>query len=80
MQLIQMISLVGALMVLTAFTVQQMGHWRANDYPYLTLNAIGAFVLSVIAFNEQQWGFLLMETVWTLVSVYGLMRRLMVRA
>jgi hypothetical protein len=41
---------------------------------YLVLNLAGAFVLSVAAYFEEQWGFLLLEGVWTLVSAWGLIR------
>lgn len=73
--MIQLISLVGALTILAAFTLQQMGKLQANDVRYLWANAVGAGTLSVIAWLEHQWGFLLMESVWTLVSLWGLLRR-----
>jgi hypothetical protein len=38
------------------------------------LNFVGAFVLSLAAYFEEQWGFLLLEGVWTLVSAWGLIR------
>jgi hypothetical protein len=36
------------------------------------LNAAGAAVLTVVAYEEEQWGFLLLESVWTLVSAWGI--------
>jgi hypothetical protein len=36
------------------------------------LNAAGALVLTVVAYEEEQWGFLLLESVWTLVSAWSI--------
>jgi hypothetical protein len=41
---------------------------------YLTLNLVGAGVLSVVAAIDSDWGFLLLEGVWTLVSAWSLAR------
>jgi hypothetical protein len=75
MSAIQWISLVGAVLILAAFTLQQLGHWTARGLPYLWCNVLGAGLLTVVALFEAQWGFLLLESVWTAVSVYGLARR-----
>ena len=40
----------------------------------------GAAVLAVDAYLEQQWGFLLLEGVWTIVSAWGLAMRARGRA
>jgi hypothetical protein len=32
-------------------------------------------VLAINAWHEQQWGFLLLEGVWTLVSAWGIVAR-----
>lgn len=73
--MIQFVSLVGAMLILAAFTLQQLGRWKADDLGYLAVNAVGAFILTIVAWLERQWGFLLMEIVWTLVSVYGWVQR-----
>jgi hypothetical protein len=38
------------------------------------MNLIGAVVLTVIAFRAQQWGFVLLEGVWAVISVPPLIR------
>lgn len=39
---------------------------------YLVLNLVGSAVLAVLAWEERQWGFLLLESVWAAVSLWGL--------
>jgi hypothetical protein len=72
----QILQLVGALLVLTGFTLAQMRRLDPQSLTYLLVNSVGAGILAVLAFVEQQWGFFLLEGVWTLVSVAGLVNRL----
>ena len=41
---------------------------------YLVLNLAGSLVLAYLAWDERQWGFLLLETVWAIVSAWSLIR------
>ena len=41
---------------------------------YLVLNLAGSLVLGLDAWHERQWGFLLLEGVWALVSAWSLTR------
>jgi hypothetical protein len=41
----------------------------------LLANLVGSAVLAVDAAVERQWGFLLLESVWALVSANSLLRR-----
>ena len=72
----QILQLVGALLVLSGFTLAQLQRLDPQSLPYLIVNAVGAGILAVLALIEQQWGFFLLEGVWTLVSVAGLVSRL----
>ena len=71
--MIQVISVAGAFIILAAYAANQFG-WLPTARAYSVLNAVGAAVLSAVAAVEEQWGFLLLEGVWTLVSVAALVR------
>jgi hypothetical protein len=43
---------------------------------YLSLNLVGSLILAVLAFLDEDWGFLLLEGVWAVVSTAGLIERL----
>lgn len=75
MPVIQIISLLGAALILLAFALQQRGRWEATMPRYLWTNFAGASLLGVVAAVERQWGFLLLELVWAGVSLYGVCRQ-----
>jgi hypothetical protein len=70
----QVIQIAGALLILSAYAAAQFGALDQHSRAYLTLNLIGAAVLAVLAWDAAQWGFLLLEGVWALVSLWGLIQ------
>jgi hypothetical protein len=66
----------GSLLILAAFVAAQMGRMNTQSWSYLLLNAIGSTVLAIDAYLEEQWGFLLLETVWAIVSWWSIGRKL----
>lgn len=71
----QVISVVGALLVLTAYAGQQFGLIDRTNPGYSWMNLIGSLILTAIALRAQQWGFVLLEGVWALASVPPLLTR-----
>jgi hypothetical protein len=71
----QLVQILGALAILAAFAAAQARLVDIRSWSYLWLNTAGAFVLAIDAWREQQWGFLLLEGVWTLVSAWGIVAR-----
>ena len=70
----QLVQIVGALFILVAYAAAQFGAMSQHSRIYLVLNLIGSAVLAVLAFYEELWGFLLLETVWAAVSLWGLIQ------
>ncbi len=66
--------MIGALLILSAFVAAQLGSMDPHSRAYLGLNLIGSLVLTVLAWHEQQWGFLMLEVVWAAVSLWGLVQ------
>lgn len=73
----QAVQIIGALLVLAGFSLAQFGMLAVTSYRYLLLNFIGSAILAALALLENQWGFLLLEGVWALVSAWSLARGLM---
>jgi hypothetical protein len=66
------IQVCGALLVLGAFVLSQANRLTTTSRAYLALNFVGAGILAVDAAVQGQPGFLLLEGVWSLVAVWGL--------
>jgi hypothetical protein len=62
--------------VLAGYTLAQLRMLDPQSIPYLVVNLVGSAILAVLALEERQWGFLLLEGVWALVSLGGLIARL----
>ena len=66
------VQIVGALAILAAFVLVQRGVLTTRSLAYVLLNLAGGVVLAVDAYVEDQWGFVLLQTVWAFVAAYGL--------
>ena len=68
----QVVQIVGALLILAAFAAVQFDRMRPDSRLYLALNLAGSIILAVLAVAAAQWGFVLLEGVWAIVSAWGL--------
>jgi hypothetical protein len=72
--MIQSISLVAALLILIPFAMTQLSRMTTASVSYLAMNLAGSAALTAIAVAERQYGFILLEGVWALMSAIGLVR------
>jgi hypothetical protein len=68
------IQLAGSIAILVPFVLVQLKRIAPAGRLYLLANLVGSGVLAVDAAVEAQWGFLLLEGVWAVVSGVGLIR------
>ena len=76
---LQLLSVIGALMVLVAYGLIQSGIWRELDPGYLALNIIGSLMLGAVAIADQRLGFILLEFSWAGLGLVGVARAIKAR-
>ena len=72
---IQLVSVLGSLLVLAAYVASQFGYLSAKGLAYAFANIVGSGILAVVAALETQWGFLVLEGAWALVSLVAVVRQ-----
>jgi hypothetical protein len=70
--MLQVVSVLGALAILAAYAANQFGLIGPSNLSYSAMNFVGSAVLAVIAVVEVQWGFILLEGVWAILSLWGM--------
>jgi len=67
---------VGAVGILLPFALYQAGRLSQHGYTYLALNLAGSAILTAAAYFEDQWGFVILQVVWTLATAWSITRRM----
>jgi NADH:ubiquinone oxidoreductase subunit 6 (subunit J) len=70
----QVISLFGAIVILTAFAAGQLRKLKHESVAYQLMNLIGGTCLCIAAVASLQYGFILLEGSWAILSAHGLWR------
>ncbi len=71
----QIVQLIGAVLILSAYLLSQTRRIAQDSFLYLLLNLSGSLLLAVLAAEGHQWGFLLLEGVWAVISLTSLVLR-----
>jgi len=77
--LLQVISVLGALMVLSAYGLIQGGVWHELDTGYLAFNIVGSLLLGIVAIADQRIGFIFLEFAWAGLGLVGVARAVRAR-
>ena len=72
----QLVSLLGAAMILAAFGAQQAGRLRPESTAYLLLNLAGSVILTYFAVEARNLGLIALEGSWAAISLVSLLRAL----
>ena len=70
----QLIAVMGAALVLVGYLALQRGWLDRRDRSYNALNFFGAALLTWVAIIDGRWGFIILEGVWALLSLPGMLR------
>ena len=70
----QIVSLLGAAMILAAFGAQQAGRLQPEAPAYLVLNLLGSLILTYFAVEARSLGLIALEGSWAAISLVSLAR------
>lgn len=70
----QAVSLAGAALILLPFAASQLGRMTVRSRGYQAMNLVGSAALAAVAVVERQYGFIVLEGVWAVMSAIGLFR------
>ncbi len=65
----------GALVVLSAFGLVQLGRLSPESDRYFLVNVVGGLVLAGVGVPTQQWGFVVLNGAWAAIALQGLLAR-----
>lgn len=72
--MIQFASIIGAALILIAYAAHQGGWMGRDSLRYHIINAAGGGILLAVAIHAFQIGFMLLEGVWTAISLAAIVR------
>lgn len=70
----QLIALFGAFLILIAYGLQNLAPPGRFQVLYLLLNIIGSVALLLPALHSMQYGYIILQCFWILISVLALIR------
>ncbi|HEX8849437.1 MAG TPA: hypothetical protein VF761_07895 [Gemmatimonadaceae bacterium] len=73
--LYQLLSLVGAALILAGFALLQLEKVQREDISFSLMNFIGSSLLTIVAIEDRRLGFIILEGAWALLSLIPLFQR-----
>jgi hypothetical protein len=70
----QILSLIGALLILLAYAANQRGRLGPTHRGYNVMNLVGSLLLFWVAVVDWRWGFMLLEGAWAALSLVPIVR------
>lgn len=71
---LQIVGLLGPLFLLGAYALLSSGRLRATSPAYQVLNLLGAAVMIWVGIVTNVWSVWVLNGVWSLIAVFGLVR------
>ncbi|MEP6809660.1 MAG: hypothetical protein ABI992_05405 [Chthoniobacterales bacterium] len=78
--LYQVVSLFGAVIILSAYVALQTGRMERENRWFSILNFVGSVLLTWVAVTDWRIGFIFLEGSWALLSLPGMFRKTPVSA
>lgn len=75
MSFADLVGVVGVALYLVSYFLLQIEHLRFDDYSYLVLNILAAFLIIISLISEFNLSAFLIEVVWAMISFVGVVRR-----
>lgn len=76
MTLIDWIGFIGVFQILLAYMLNVFGKVNSKDLSFILLNIFGAGLACLASILMVYWPFIILEAVWTLVSLFSLIQYL----
>ena len=71
MEFVQIISLTGAFLILIPFSALSLKKMDSKSFSYNFLNFLGALLLTITAIINKSYGFILLESIWSVIGLIG---------
>lgn len=71
----QVISVIGAILILVAYILLQLGRMDRTNRWFSIMNFVGSALLTWVAVIDWRVGFIFLEAAWALLSMPGMFRR-----